>query len=408
MRTALGPMERFDGSAFLIQRDPRMRTASIAVLVLGVAIAAFHVVRALGLSVAWLGLGGVVYAWALSPGGTPLAVHLRADARGLFVDGRLVMPSSRIAGGWVQPRARVAPLVHVRGRWRGVRHLRFLVRNLEHGRCLLRALAIDATQLSASYWALARPLGEPRAFAHMGVLLGLTMVGGLLMGPAVPSVFALALVALVVLLVGIAAPTKVVVGADGVLLRWLGTSRFVSWVHVTDVMSFDGAVTLALGRQDWLTLKMPADHERYQPERDAMVERMRAALRAFGSRGFETETALPPHRAHDRPRRTRAWVRQMRALVIPKAALDYRTASVPVARLWRVVEDPRADRASRTGAAIALAQALDPAVVARLRMAASACAEPRLRIAIITAVDEAAASDEDLATALDAVERDDS
>ena len=68
----------------------------------------------------------------------------------------------------------------------------------------------------------------------------------------------------------------------------------------------------------------------------------------------------------------------------------FRIASVPVERLWRVVEDPRADREARTGAAIALAPALHDDERARLRAVADGCAEPRLRIALATAATEAA------------------
>ena len=82
----------------------------------------------------------------------------------------------------------------------------------------------------------------------------------------------------------------------------------------------------------------------------------------------------------------------------------FRVASVPLERLWRVVEDPRADRDARTGAAIALAPALHDDDRARLRAVADGCAEPRLRVALATAAKEASAPDDALAEALDALE----
>jgi hypothetical protein len=147
-----------------------------------------------------------------------------------------------------------------------------------------------------------------------------------------------------------------------------------------------------------LTLRMPEDHERYHPERDAMVERMTAAFRAHG----------PPHdepltRVLDRAGAgTRDWVRMVRGLVRPTPG--FRTASIPPARLWEVVEDPRAERTARTAAAIALAPTLDPSDKLRLTTAAAGCAEPRLRMALRTAVTQAAAADDMLAEALDALE----
>jgi hypothetical protein len=391
-------MTRFDGSAFSIERDLRALRASVAVLILGVALAASAPGHCLGLAVAWVGLGGVLYAWARDPVRTREVVHVGADVRGLFVDGDLVLPASQIADGWTQARARTAPLVHLRGR--GARHLRFLVRDMAHARLLLRALEINATEDSAGYWALARPLGEPRAFAHVGALLGLALAYGLV-GPSSPAALVLGLVATTALLAAVAVPTKVVVGTDGVFLRWLGTARFVPWSLVTAVEPFEGGVVLALARQDGLTLRMPADDERCHRARDALVTRMEAALRAFGPGAAHPPGRSPLSLAGVPRRPTRAWVREVRALARP--VHDYRTASVPAERLWRLVEDPRADWASRTGAAVALACVVDPAGEARLRAAAAVCAEPNLRMALVTAVDEATASDEDLASALDAI-----
>jgi hypothetical protein len=84
----------------------------------------------------------------------------------------------------------------------------------------------------------------------------------------------------------------------------------------------------------------------------------------------------------------------------------YRTGAVPPERLWRVVEDPCADRMARTGAALALAPGLDEGGRDRLRAAAASCAEPRLRIALSTAASEAGARgrEDDLAATLDALE----
>ncbi len=393
--------DAFDEDAFVIGRNLRSLGAAATVVILGAAAAGSMGFVALGLWVAWVGLGALAYGWARSPGAAPKPVRVGADARGISTDGVLVLPSSKVVGGWVQPRPHASPIVHVRGL--GAAHLRFAVRDVEQGRALLRALAIDPARVSAHYWAMARPLGEPRAFAHAGLLLALTVAVGLVVGPAVPPVFAVAVVALIVLFAGVALPTRVVVGGDGVLLRWLGTVRFVSWSRVTDVEPFDGGVMLSLGpeqgSEEWLTLRMPEDHQRYHPERDAMVERMFAAFRAHEAAVGSDPMARLLGRAGGR---TREWVREMRGLVRP--APGFRVASVPLDRLWRVVEDPRADREARTGAAIALAPTLLDEDRARLWAVADGCAEPRLRVALATAAKEARAPDDALADALDALE----
>jgi hypothetical protein len=396
---ARGAVAAFEDDAFLIRRSARglgVSVAFAAIVLVSAAVVGAAGFVAMGCWLAWVALGGMVYGWVRSPGGIPQPVRLSADARGLTVDGVKVLPASRIAGGWVQPRARGAPFVHLRGRGR---HLRFIVRDVEHGRALLGALEVDAARVTAQFWAMARPLGEPRSFAHTGLLLAFVVLVGLMVGHAAPPVFAVALVSLIVLFAGVVVPTRVVVGGDGVLLRWLGTARFVAWSRVTDIDCFDGGVTLALRGGERLAVRMPADHERYNPERDSMVERMTAALRFHGPAARPPPVAPLLRRAGAR---TPAWVRSMRALVKPE--VGFRHVSTPVAALWQVVEDPRAEREVRMGAALALAPTLQAADRARLRAVACGCAEPRLRIALTTTAVEAQSPDDDLAEALDALE----
>jgi hypothetical protein len=393
-------VDAFEEDAFLLRRSRRMLGAAVTVVILGAALAWAAGLVTFGFWVAWVGLAAIAYGWSRSPGGAPLPVRVKADEHGLQIDGAVQWRGSRVAGGWIQPRPRASPVVHLRGP--GGAPIRLVTRDVEQGRALLAALSVDASHVAADYWAMARPLGEPRAFAHAGALLGLAIGLGLLTGPTVSPVFAVALVALIVLCAGVTVPTRVVVGGDGVLLRWLGTVRYVPWSRVADVQPFDGGVTLVLAAPssggDRLTLRMPEEHERYHPERDAMVERMLAAFRAHGPAREE-----PLSRVLDRSgARTREWVRTMRALLRPAAS--FRTASIPPERLWRVVEDARADRTVRTGAAIALAPGLSERERARLKAVAAGCAEPRLRLALRTAAAEANVPDEALAEALDALE----
>jgi hypothetical protein len=171
---------------------------------------------------------------------------------------------------------------------------------------------------------------------------------------------------------------------------------------VVDIEPFDGGVMLSLGPdlgEELLTLRMPDDHQRYHPERDALVERMVAAWRAYGPAPRPEPMTRLLVRAGGR---TRDWVREMRDLIRPVDG--FRTASVPVDRLWQVVLDPRVDREARTGAALALAPTLADEGRARLRAVADGCAEPRLRIALVTAATEAGANDDTVAEALDALE----
>jgi hypothetical protein len=394
-------MQTFDDEVLLLRRRAIVVVAAALPALVGAAFAALGRPSAVGLGMAigWLGLGFALYVWARGIGAAERVARARADTHGLFLNGVLALAPQEIRGGWVEPRPSGLPVVHVTAR--AGRSCALAVRDLEQARLLLRALGVDATRASGHYWTLARPLSEPRAFARAATLVALVLALGVVAGQMAAAALALAVVTLLVVYVGATAPTQVTVGADGVLLRWLGTLRFVPWASVTSIETFDGVVVLALEGGAWLTLRTPADHERYQPERAAMIERMRVAWRAHVTARPDEETARLVRREGGR---TQEWVRAMRSLV--RSEEGYRTGSMPPERLWRVVEDPRADRAARTGAALALAPALDEPGRDRLRAAASSCAEPRLRVALSTAATDAGARgrDEDLAATLDALE----
>src|SRR5262249_62187220 len=69
-------------------------------------------------------------------------------------------------------------------------------------------------------------------------------------------------------------------------------------------------------------------------------------------------------------------------------AAGLRSAAVPDEELWRVIEDPTAPMDARAGAAAAIGRDLDEAGRTRLRVAAAACAAPKLRVALSAVADE--------------------
>jgi hypothetical protein len=399
-------MDTFEDDALLVRRNRLVLAVAGAPLASGAALActAQPSALALGVALAWVGLGCFLYAWARSPLSIERPVRVRADARGLTLDGRVVLESARIRGGWLETRPNELPIVRLRAR-PGLRMRRcqvdIHVRDVEQGRALLRALEVDPISTSSHYWVLARPLGEPRAFARAATVLALVLAFAIVASQCAPAVLALAVVALVVAFFGVAMPTHVTVGADGILLRWLGTMRFVPWTDVAGMEDFDGGVVLALEGGEWLTLRTPADHERHQPERQAMLERMRVAWRAQ-SRAAADEPAMQLVRRAGA--RTREWLRAVR--ILAHGGSGYRGGAVPPERLWRIVEDARADRSARTGAAFALAPQLDESGRGRMNAAASSCAEPRLRGALSMAASDvgAEALEDEIAAALDAAE----
>jgi hypothetical protein len=397
------PMGTFEDEVVLMRRCRVALAGASLPLALGAALACLPggaSTLALGVALGWLGLGTLLYVLARNPAPHETLVRVYACGAGLLLPGRFV-PSERILGGWVEPRPEAAPLVHVRTE--GGADVTLVVRDVERGRALLAALGVDASRVAATFWALARPIGEPRTFARLGALVGIALTLGMLAGQESPAASALAVVALLLAMLGLVVPTRVSIGADGVHLRWLGTSRFVMWATVLAVEPFDGGVVLALEGGRWLTLRTPREHDRHDPEGLAMVERLRAAWRANVQARAEPLPTGVVRRTGSRGTRTRDWVRAMRALAQEQPG--YRTSAVPPEGLWRIVESPHADGDARTGAAIALASSLDSAGRKRLREAAASCAEPRLRIALTTAsMPTGAASEEELAAALDAID----
>jgi len=397
------PMGTFEDEVFLLRRCRLALAGAALPFAVGAALACVPGgAPSLGLAIAlmWLGLGILLYVFARNPAPHEQLARVYAWGAGLLLPGRFV-PAERIRGGWIEPRATAAPVVHVSAE--GGADVAIVVRDVERGRALLAALGVDASRVAASFWTLARPLGEPRTFTRVGALVGIAVALGMLGGRGAPAASALAVVALLVALLGLVVPTRVSIGADGVHLRWLGTSRFVAWSTVLAVEPFDGGVVLALEGGRWLTLRTPSEHDRHDPDTLAMIERLRAAWRANVQARAEPLPTGVMCRTSVRGTRTRDWVRAMRALAQEQPG--YRTSVVPHEGLWRIVESPHADGDARTGAAIALASSLDDAGRQRLREAASACAEPRLRIALTTAsMPTGSAPEEELAAALDAID----
>jgi hypothetical protein len=113
---------------------------------------------------------------------------------------------------------------------------------------------------------------------------------------------------------------------------------------------------------------------------EAMVRRIEEARAVFArSTPVEGAAALVAPGG----RSIAMWLHDVRELV---KARSYRDALLDEERLWRVVDDPSMVPATRAGAAMALAT-IDEDARGRLRVAAEACADPRLRVALACMAD---------------------
>jgi hypothetical protein len=166
------------------------------------------------------------------------------------------------------------------------------------------------------------------------------------------------------------------VGRDGILLRRRLGSRYLPYASLES--AWGTATTLVLKPRGHKPLRFTvAQGSRADREQicEAMVRRIEEARQVFAqSSPVEGAAALVAPGG----RSAMQWVHEVRELV---RARSYREAVLDADRLWRVVDDPSMTASTRAGAAMALA-AIDEDARSRLRVAAEACADPKLRIAL--------------------------
>jgi hypothetical protein len=266
----------------------------------------------------------------------------------------------------------------------------------EEARAMLTALGVGIGQsiatFSAWYGGRRRPLAVVTAAVAGAGALGAW--SALLQGGGLTSAARLVLVSVAALGFYLRSFARVDVGSDGVLIRRLGDPRFLSYGDIAgaSVNEWD-AIVLTLRSGGAIRLSMGSSPEKTQL-RDALVQRIEEGRAAFardaGAGGMEARVAPGG-------RKLNLWMADVRALA---GAQDYREARLDEEGLWRLLDDVTAPPATRAGAALAIS-ALDPPTSSRLRVAAEACAEPRLRVALARVAD--GASEAELEAALAAL-----
>lgn len=337
--------------------------------------------------------GGAIlhyFNWKKKPNAKREREHVVASRAALRI-GDLTIPRDRIERALLIPRKGDEPMVvRVERRLRPVIDL--TVRDEAEGRELLRALGFDASQTVVRFRALASAAAEHWRAASFAVR-ALPLVAALLVigARSVPhgSWLFLAVLALAVLPTLI--PTWVEVGADGVLVRWIGMKRFIGASTIAGVSTFEevrgGArrfgVRLAL--DGGKTVSLPMHNRESNDDASALAERVRETIEACKRGDAESSAALL-----DRGERSIGeWVRRLKS-VGAGASATLRTAAVDTERLWSLLESPNAAPKDRAAAAVALSTTEQDGAKARIRVAASAVAEPRLRVAM-----EAASNDDE-------------
>jgi hypothetical protein len=355
-------------------------------------------------------IGGSIlfyYLWQTNPRPVLQPAEVRAGEEGVTIDGALVLPRARIKSGFVIPRPEGTPIVRLEPKGIGTA-LDLCVPDEEEGRKLLVALGLDASQTVTRFDTMAYFGGQRLPlFMAIGSLFGLWMLLVTLIQHVHPDLIILApLLLLLYLGLMMRARTRLWVGADGLLTRWLWKEQFHPYDQVDDVHEYEdeglgknkrAGVKVLLTSGKVLTIPLVAKGKLGAPRVRLVAERIRESLgdHRRGAQAMDTALLRRGERAPSE------WVRSLRAMGTGASA-DHRHAPVPAENLLRVAEDPRAQPAVRASAAIALSGALDDDSRARLRAAAEATALPKVRIALEAAAREA--SEEELTEALAALE----
>jgi hypothetical protein len=323
----------------------------------------------------------------------PRATRVHADAEGLRLGSHLV-PRSRIVAALVVPRVDGAALVRVTRR----RELpiELVARDTDDARRVVHALGLGVSQHVAPFRALSPAMDRSWAFlaAILGPAVLVPVATNLLRGSGfVPLVFVFFALCMMVVNRG----SRVTIGADGIVIAWLGTRRFISTAMIRSLSvyyeSFWGIVGVEITRRSGASVRLPIGKGAVGQENVAvLIERIREAMEAAAASDIDAAAS-----ALARSNRSmREWMTSLRAIGAGANA-TLREAHVHAEQLWRVVESARASGADRAAAAIALSASDDDDHIERLRIAAEAIAEPKVRVAISAA---ASGDDEAMESAL--------
>lgn len=358
------------------------RGGLLALAVGGLGLASFV---AAGFAPGLLGLVLVVFGWfVMRPRPRPLLhQNLTVGPEGLSIDGRLAVRQDRIASGFFEASGRSHSTVRLIGK-DGDSILEAQASKAQ-ALALLRALKVDVEHRRVELSSLSPLVSRASAAVTLVAVLGLALLAALL-----GQVTAVAwMLPMLVPLVALAAvPMSVVVGLDGVFVKWLFQHRFIPASEIVDVQSsLDAGIDLTLRSGEHLVLAATsAVAARAARDRDAMLERIREVISVHRSR--EECADLRALLARD-GRGTAEWAAGLRKLTEGQAT--YRSSAIRGDDLLRIIEDPAASEEARAGAAFVVrtgSGGADGEARARIRVAAEATASPRLRVALEASAEE--------------------
>jgi hypothetical protein len=167
---------------------------------------------------------------------------------------------------------------------------------------------------------------------------------------------------------------KFIVGADGIVIdRALG-NEFIPYGRVASMTMRHDEVSLRL--DDGKRIRARARHLD-EVQQGALKARVDAAVLAFRAGENAAESLAQLDRA-GRP--IAAWRAALGALLEQQAS--YRASPLTREQLLAVLESAAAPAERRLAAAVSLSASGEPEIAAKIRIAADACARPRVRVAL--------------------------
>jgi hypothetical protein len=327
------------------------------------------------------GLASLVL-WLLWP--HRIAGRLVASEDGATLDGRAVVSRKDVYAIIERPFATGGVIVRLEHRASvGASFAEVGVESEGEARALVSAMRLDGARAVMQH---AGTRGSTRhiAIGAVAVAAFVAMVLAVAATHAFPIAYLAAL--LLPILAGVSwASLTVTAGADGMRLSpALGRARFISYGQVRAIDASGTNVRIELASSEtvsvcfgpvagfeWAGSTVLADQARTLVAR--VRERMQARAAAVPSRVAATLARAG--------RTTEDWIADIRRTTDGSAS--FRVTAMPAHVLLAVVEDETAAPDARAGAAVALRHAsLDLASRDRMRIAAEACAEPNLRVAL--------------------------
>lgn len=346
-----------------------------------------------------LGIFASIWNRVRRPFARVVPVQTKADSNGVTIDDGKTqehLQASDITSGVKVP-ALDGAVVRLKPKRGPRRELRFP--QVEDADALLRTIGQDVGAATASFRGMSRTYsGLLRLYVTLFGMMGLTAVLAVLSIAIHP--IAAAVIGPLGLLTTIAMllwPSRVEVGADGLLIKWFGRQRFVSHDRIQHVR----VRHMGMGQNKWETVELTlTDGEALRlpmPRLDQDASRI-LAQRILDARNAAASGAVAPTAMLLRSKRSfREWVQALRK----REVTDLRSPAVPKEHLWPVIEDAGTDALERAAAVVALGPDLGDAERQRLARVAKVVAAPKLRVVIEQGPD---AEEEDLARMLEEVE----